>query len=165
MSTPMPLPLIADRFKRMVISETAMRLNAAHGRRKMYSSGEVRAAVTAASFSVGWAGWPMAIFCTDPEFDEYCAAHGISADYAATRKIALQFIDKPAAPAAARTGGAVTAGAVAAGALAAGAVAAAPLGEDDPNRSALGDVLDLADTALDVADVAGGVFDVLGIFD
>ncbi|HEX4328370.1 MAG TPA: hypothetical protein VH105_16230 [Burkholderiales bacterium] len=161
MSTPTtPLPLIADRFKRMVISETAMRLNAAHGRRKMYSSGEVRAAVAAASFSVGWAGWPMAIFCTGPEFDEYCAAHGIGADYAATRKIALQFIDQPLAPVAARTGGAV-----AAGALAAGAVAAAPLGEDDPNRSALGDVLDLADTALDVADVAGGVFDVLGIFD
>ena len=165
MSTPAPLPPIADRFKRIVIAETAMRLNAAHGRRKMYSSGEVRAAVAAASFSVGWAGWPMAIFCTAPEFDEYCAAHGISADYAATRKIALQFIDQPVAPAVARTGGVVAAGAVAAGAVAAGAVAAGPLGEEDPKRSALGDVLDLADATLDVADVAGGVFDVLGIFD
>ncbi|MDB5807681.1 MAG: hypothetical protein JWN73_5003 [Betaproteobacteria bacterium] len=165
MSTPTPLPLIADRFKRMVISETAMRLNATHGRRKMYSSGEVRTAVTAASFSAGWAAWPMSIFCTGPEFDEYCAANGISADYAATRKTALQFIDKPAAPAAAGTGGAIAAGAVAAGALAAGAVVVAPLGDNDPNRSALGDVLDLADTALDITDVAGGVFEVLGIFD
>ena len=165
MSTPAPLPLIADRFKRFIIAETAMRLNAAHGRRKMYSADEVKAAVQAANFPAGWAGWAVAVFCTGPEFDEYCAHHSISADYAATRDIALQFIDTPAPPAGAKVGGVVTAGAVAAGALAAGAALAAPAGGEDQNSSPLSDVVDLAGDALDLADVASGVFDLLGLFD
>jgi hypothetical protein len=180
MGTPTPLPQIADRFKRALIAETAMRLNSAHGRRKMYSAGEVTEAMGKANFPAGWAGWAVAVFCTGPEFDAYCAEKNVVADYTATREIAVRFIDKPIPPppgtagaasnagAGVKSSGALSAGAVAAGTLVAGATlaaGAAPLDDTDPNRSVLGDLTDMAETTLDVADAAGGIFDLLGIFD
>lgn len=152
----MSLPAIADRFKRSLISETALRLSSAHGRRKMYSADSVQAATAAAHFPAAWAGWAVAVFCTDAEFADYCGKQGVTADYAATRAEALQFVDKPTlAPAAA--GVAAVAGMT--------ALAASPaLADDNPNGSLIGNAIDIVDTGADVVDVVGGLFDALGIF-
>jgi len=136
------LPAIADRFKRSIISETALRLNAAHGRRKMYSADEVRAAMATAHFPAAWAGWAIAVFCTDAEFADYCRQQGLDADYAATRAEALRFIDRPMAPAAGAPG--------------------TTAGTRPSSGEALGDAVDLAG---DGVDAVGGLFDALGIFD
>ena len=153
MDAPNHLPVIADRFKRSIIAETAMRLASAHGRRKMYSADEVKAAIGAAHFPAAWAGWAVAVFCTGAEFADYCARQNLAADYQATRTEAMQFIDRPLAPAA---------GVAAAGAAA--ALAAGPAsGSDNPSAADLaGDALDIAETGVDVV---GGLFEVLGIFD
>ena len=147
----MNLPAIADRFKRSIISETAMRLAAAHGRRKMYSAAEVQAVMNAANFPAAWAGWNVAVFCTGPEFEDYCTKEGLTADYAATRTEMLKFLDKP-----------LVTPAMAAGA----AVAAVGLGAGAQALAASGELaLEVADLADDASDVVGGLFDVLQIFD
>jgi hypothetical protein len=140
----MNLPAIPDRFKRSIIAESAMRLAAAHGRRKMYSAAEVLAVMSAANFPAAWAGWNVAVFCTGPEFDDYCTKHAVTADYSATRTEMLQFLDKPVVTPAVAAGTAATA-------IGLGASA-----------EALADGVDLA---ADAADVVGGLFDVLQIFD
>ena len=150
---PAHLPVLVDRFKRSIIAETAMRLASAHGRRKMYSADEVKAAMGAAHFPAAWAGWAVAVFCTGAEFADYCARQNLAADYQATRTEAMQFIDRPLAPAV---------GAAAAGAAA--VLAASPAsGSDNPSTADLvGDALDVDDTGVDVV---GGLFEALGIFD
>jgi hypothetical protein len=146
----MNLPNIADRFKRSIISETAMRLAATHGRRKMYSSAEVVEAMGKANFPAGWAGWGVAVFCTNAEFADYCAAQGLTADYNNTRLDALRFLDRPQPKAAAPL-------AAAGAALGAGAAAA--------STSLTNDEAELLVDAAEVAvDVVGGIFDVLDIF-
>jgi hypothetical protein len=147
----MNLPAISDRFKRSIIAETAMRLAAAHGRRKMYSAAEIQAAMAAANFPAAWAGWTVSVFCTGPEFDDYCAKHGVTADYAATRSEMLKFLDKPLVTPAMAAGAVVAA--VGAGAGAQALAASVDLAAE---------VADLAD---DASDVVGGLFDVLQIFD
>lgn len=144
----MNLPNIADRFKRSIISETAMRLAATHGRRKMYTSAEVVEAMGKANFPAGWAGWGVAVFCTNAEFADYCAAQSLTADYSNTRFDALRFLDKPQpAATAAAVGAALGAGAATAG---------TSLTNDEAER--------LVDAAEVAVDVAGGIFDVLDIF-
>ena len=91
------LPHIADRFKRSIVSETALRLAAKHGRLKMYSSGQIAEAMSAANFPAAWTGWVVAVFCTGQEFNDYCAAQGLNADYNNTRLDMLRFVDKPQA--------------------------------------------------------------------
>ena len=151
------LPHIADRFKRSIVAETALRLAAKHGRLKMYSSGQIAEAMSAANFPAAWTGWVVAVFCTGPEFNDYCAAQGLNADYNNTRLDMLRFIDKPQAK---PSGGALAATAVAGFAgLAAGSALTETDGEkDDDSNGGLADAADLA------VDVVGGVFDVLDIF-
>lgn len=150
------LPHITDRFKRSIVSETAMRLAAKHGRLKMYSSGQVAEAMSAANFPAAWTGWVVAVFCTGPEFNDYCAAQGLNADYSNTRLDMLQFVDKPQAKV---SGGAFAATAAGVAGLAAGSALAGTDGtKDDDSNSGLADAADLA------VDVVGGVFDVLDIF-
>ena len=150
---PAHLPVLVDRFKRSIIAETAMRLASAHGRRKMYSADEVKAAMGAAHFPAAWAGWAVAVFCTGAEFADYCGKQGVSADYQATRTEAMKFIDRPLAPAAGVAGAAAAAG-----------LAASPANSsDNPSTADLaGDALVVAETGVDVV---GGLFEILGIFD
>ena len=152
-STAKELPHIADRFKRSIISETAMRLAAKHGRLKMYSSAQVAAAMSAANFPAAWAGWAVAVFCTGPEFNDFCAAQGLSADYNNTRLDVLRFVDKPQASG---SGGAFAVAGAAA--LVSGAALA---GADDDQKNSGSSAGDAAEA---VIDVVGGVFDVLDIF-
>jgi hypothetical protein len=154
----MNLPSIADHFKRNLISETATRLTAAHGRRKMYSAAEVQSAMQAAKFPAGWAAWGVAVFCTNAEFEDFCAAQGLSADYNQTRADALRFLDKPQPSSVANP---ATLG-VAAGAatLTAGAALADSSGKKADNSGS-----GIGDAAAAVVDVVGGIVDVLGIFD
>lgn len=148
-------PAIADSFKRNIIAETATRLAATHGRRKMYSSAEVQAAMTAARFPAAWTVWGVAVFCTDAEFGDFCAAQGLTANYNNTRLDALRFLDKPAP-----TGSVAAKPAIAAGAaLTSAVVVAGPY--EKKNESALSSVADAADV---VVDVVGGIFDALDIF-
>ncbi len=127
---------------------------AAHGRRKMYSAGQVEAALGKAQFSPGQALWAVSVFCTDAEFADYCARLGVAADYRGTRATALDHLNTPRSGHVAK----LAAGAIAAGAM--GTVAAAQIsqaGSENGIRGAL-------DAASDVFDVVGCIFDFLDIF-
>lgn len=150
----MNLPDIADRFKRSIITETATRLAATHGRRKMYSAVEVRAAISAAELPDAWTGWAVAVFCTDNEFADFCASQGLTADYKTTRADVLRFLPKPAPVVSPSALAAVAA----TGAVATGAAAAT----DETSAVAIAKtLLDVVDTA---GDIVGTIFDVLDIF-
>ena len=156
----MNLPNIADHFKRNIIAETATRLAATHGRHKMFSAAEVAAVMQAAKFPAGWAGWGVAVFCTNAEFGDFCAAQGLNADYNTTRADALRFLDKPPSrvPDVAIAAGAMAATTGAATLTAGAALAGTGDQKDGKPDSGLADAADLA------ADVAGGIFDMLDIF-
>lgn len=163
------LPAIADRFKSKIISETAMRLTATHGRRKMYSAEQVAAAMAAAQFPDAWRAWAVAVFCTNAEFDDFCAKNDIAANYQATRDDVLRFVDKstPSANARIATGAGVAGATGAAIALGTGAALAntGSSEEDQRNKPTALDVVDVA-TAVDPTDVVSGLLDVIGgIFD
>ena len=152
------LPVIADHFKRNLITDTARRLAAEHGRLKMYSADQVRGAVKAAGFPMAWVGWAAAVFCTNAEFADFCTATGLQADYNNTRLDALRFFERPSSGA---TPSAMTtvAGVAGVAALASGAAFA---GNDDEHNERSSALLDSAEVIVDATDLAGSAVEVVG---